>query len=84
MFQIMTAFPPKRWDVQFMSNFNTLGCAEMVGGGLSMEAFLAVRPATGREGSFWLVLTDPEKIKLRFNVNAVLPSGLFAGMVAEA
>ena len=49
-----------------------------------MEAFLAIRPATGREGSFWLVLTDPEKIKLRFNVNAVLPSGLFAGMVAEA
>ena len=80
----MTAFPPKRWDVRFMSDFDTLGCAEMAGGGLSMEAFLAIRPATGREGSFRLVLTDPEKIKLRFNVNAVLPSGLFAGMVAEA
>ena len=76
----MTAFPPKRWDVRFMSDFDTLGCTEMAGGGLSMEAFLAIRPATGREGSFRLVLTDPEKIKLRFNVNAVLPSGLFAWM----
>ena len=43
----MTEFPPKRWDVRFMSDFDTLGCAEMAGGGLSMEAFLAIRPATG-------------------------------------
>ena len=84
LFQTMTAFPPKRWDVRFISDFDTLGCSEMAGGGLSMEAFLAIKPATGQEGSFRLVLMDPEKIKLRFNMNAVLPSGLFAGMVAEA
>ena len=50
LFQTMTAFPPKRWDVRFISDFDTLGCSEMAGGGLSMEAFMAIKPATGREG----------------------------------
>ena len=79
----MTAFPPKKWDVRFMTDFYTLGCAQSADTGVSMEAFLAVKPAAGKEGTFRLVLTGPERIKLRFNVCDVLPSGLFAGMVAE-
>ena len=48
------------------------------------ETFLAARPAKGEEGTFRFVLTGLEKVKLRFPVNKVLASGLFAGMVAEA
>lgn len=52
--------------------------------GISMEAFLAVKPAAGEEGSFRFVLDGPEKLNLKFNVQSVMPSGVFGGMVAEA
>ena len=80
----MTTFLPKKWNVRFLADFDVLGCTSLADSGISMEAFMAVKPAGGREGSFRLVLTGPEKIKLRFNIDDVLPSGLFAGMVAEA
>ena len=81
----MSSFPPKRWDVRFTTDMNTLTAAFGSGGpNIRMEAFLAVRPASGKEGSFRFVLDGPEKISLKFNVQAVLPSGLFSGMVAEA
>ena len=80
----MTTFPPKTWDVRFLEDFDNLRGSSMADSGITLEALLAVRPAAGREGSFRLLLAGPEKIKLRFNINTVLPSGLFAGMVAEA
>ena len=80
----MTTFPPNTWDVRFLADFDNLRCTIMADSGITLEALLAVRPAAGREGSFRLLLAGPEKIKLRFNINTVLPSGLFAGMVAEA
>ena len=40
---------------------------------------MAVKPASGEEGSFRFVLDGPKKISLKFNVQAVLPS-----LVAEA
>ena len=49
-----------------------------------MEAFLAVKPAKGEEGTFRFTLGSAEKVKLRFDIQVVLPSGLFAGMTAEA
>ena len=52
--------------------------------GISMEAFLVVKPAAGEEGSFRFVLDGPEKLNLKFNVQSVLPSGIFSDMVAEA
>ena len=48
-----------------------------------MEAFLVVKLASGEEGGFCFVLDGPEKITLKFNIQTVLPSGLFSGMVAE-
>ena len=81
----MSSFPPKRWDVRFTTDMNTLTTAFRSGSlNIRMEAFLAVRPASGEEGSFRFVLDGPEKISLKFNIQAVLPSGLFSGMVAEA
>ena len=58
-------------------------CTERTEPGIYMETFLAARPAKGQEGTFRFVLYGPEKVKLRFPVNTVLTSGLFAGMVAE-
>ena len=85
LFRTMSSFPPKRWDVRFTSDMNTLTVAFGSGGpNIKMEAFMAVKPASGEEGSFRFVLEGPEKISLKFNVQAVLPSGLFSGMVADA
>ena len=49
-----------------------------------MEAFLAVKPAKGEEGTFCFTLGSAEKVKLRFDIQVVRPSSLFAGMTAEA
>ena len=80
----MSAFPPKKWTVRFIRDMDTMECTSLDDTKISMEAFLAVKPASGEEGSFRFVLTGPEKLKLRFNIQSVLDSGLFAGMVAEA
>ena len=56
----MTAFLPKKWDVRFLADFDSLGCSSLANSGISMEAFMAVKLAGGREGSFRLVLTEPE------------------------
>ena len=80
----MSAFPPKKWTVRFIRDMDTMECTSLDDSKISMEAFLAVKPASGEEGSFRFVLTGPEKLKLRFNIQSVLNSGLFAGMVAEA
>ena len=45
----MTAFPPKKWDVRFLADFDSLGCTSLADSGISMEAFLAVKPAGGRD-----------------------------------
>ena len=51
--------------------------------GLSMEAFMAVRPAGGQEGDFRFALAGPEKLKLSFPINKLLPDPAFDNMVAE-
>ena len=85
----MTSFPPKRWDVRFTKDIDTLTCSSASafgsgGLGISMEAFLVVKPAAGEEGSFRFLLDGPEKLNIKFNVQSVLPSGLFSRKVAEA
>ena len=87
----MTSFPPKRWDVRFTKDIDTLTCSSASafgsrGLGISMEAFLVVKPAAGEEGSFRFVLDGPEKLNLKFNVQSVLPNanGIFSDMVTEA
>ena len=88
-FRKMTSFPPQRWDVRFTKDIDTLTCSSASafgsgGLGISMEAFLVVKPATREEGSFRFVLDGPEKLNIKFNVQSVLPSGLFSRKVAEA
>ena len=80
----MSSFPPKQWAVRYLHDMDQLQCTDHEEPGIYMETFLAAKPARGEEGAFRFVLTGPEKVKLRFTINSVLPSGLFAGMVAEA
>ena len=70
----MSSFPPKRWDVRFTKDMRTLSCTHGPDGpGINMEAFLAVKPASGEEGGFQFALDGPEKITLKFNIQTVLP-----------
>ena len=80
----MSSFPPKQWAVRFLHDMDKMQCTDHMEPGIYMETFLAARLAKGEEGTFRFVLTGLEKVKLRFPVNKVLASGLFAGMVAEA
>ena len=79
----MSSFPPKQWAVRYLHDMDKMQCTERTEPGIYMETFLAARPAKGQEGTFRFVLYGPEKVKLRFPVNTVLTSGLFAGMVVE-
>ena len=79
----MSSFPPKQWAVRYLHDMDKMQCTDHKEPGIYMETFLAARPAKGEEGTFRFVLSGPEKVKLRFSVNMVLASGLFAGMVAE-
>ena len=80
----MSSFPPKQWAVRYLCDMDPMECTAREDKGISMEAFLAVKPAGGQEGSFRFALSGPEKVKLGFNIENVLPSGLFAGMAAVA
>ena len=74
----MSSFPPKQWAVRYLCDMDQLECTASDNTGISMEAFLAVKLAGGEEGSFRFTLGCAEKIKLRFHIEAVLPSRLFA------
>ena len=80
----MSSFPPRKWEVRFLRDMSSMACSDPEGDGeIKMEAFMAVKPSGGQEGSFRFVLAGNKPVKLRFNVESVIPSKLFGGMVAE-
>ena len=79
----MSSFPPATWDVRFLQDMENLECGlSTEDGRLSMEAFVAVRPAGGKEGSFKFVI-DGDMIKLSFPISKVLAGPAFKDMLAE-
>ena len=79
----MSAFPPSKWDVRFLKDMDTLGCTPSENGGLTMEAFMALRPSGGEEGTFKLVLGGTEKLKISLEISRVLPGQAFTNMFAD-
>ena len=79
----MSSFPPKKWEVRFLQDMQTMAC-ENQEQGISMAAYMALKPAGGEEGSFRFVLAGPNKLKIRFEISDVLNNPLFEGMFAEA
>ena len=79
----MLSFPPKKWEVRFLRDMQTLAC-ENPEHGISMGAYMALKPAGGEEGSFCFVLAGPNKLKIRLEMSDVLNNPLFGGMFAEA
>ena len=79
----MSSFPPKQWAVRYLRDMDQLECTAGDNNGIAMEAFLAVKPARGQEGSFCFTLGCAEKIKLKFDIEAVLPCGLFAACLQK-
>ena len=80
----MSSFPPRKWEVRFLRDMDSLSCPEQEGSKINREAFLAIKPSGGEEGSFWLALAGSEAVKLKFNLESVNPCNLFGGMVVEA
>ena len=78
----MSSFPPTSWDVRFLQDMENLECGLQSEGGLSMEAFVAIRPAGGKEGSFKFTI-DGEMVKLSFPISKVLSDPAFRDMQAE-
>ena len=79
----MSGFPPSKWDVRHLHDLDSLGCTPREDGGLAMEAFIAVRPAGGEEGTFRLVVGGRDKLKLSFAVSRLLPGDNFKGMMVD-
>ena len=79
----MSEFPPKKWDVRFLQDMETLECGLQAGKDLAMEAFVTVRPARGEEGNFKFMLAGSSKLRLSFPINKGLPSPAFNNMVAK-
>ena len=80
----MSSFPPKRWQVRYLKDMASLTCEPSEDNEVSMEAYMAIRPAGGQEGNFRFELAGPNKIPLQFDVSDVMESNLFNGMTVEA
>ena len=80
----MSSFPPRKWEVRFLKDMDSLSCPVPEDNEIKMEAFLAIKPSGGEEGSFRFVLAGKEAVKLKFNLESVIPCSLFVGMVVEA
>ena len=80
----MSSFPSRKWEVRFLQDMNSMACSDPDREDkIKMEAFMAIKPSGGQEGSFRFVLSGNKPVKLRFNVESVIPSKLFGGMVTE-
>ena len=55
-----------------------LACNAREDGAPSMAAYMAVKPSSGEEGAFRFALAGPDKIKLRFAIDQILPTKQFA------
>ena len=80
----MLSFPPRKGEVRFLKDMDSLSCPVPEGNKINMEAFLAIKLSGGEEGSFRLVLAGNEAVKLKFNLESVILCNLFGGMVVEA
>ena len=78
----MLSFPSRKWEVRFLQDMNSMACSDPDRENeIKMEAFMAIKPSGGQEGSFRFVLSGNKPVKLRFNVESVIPNKLFGGMV---
>ena len=80
----MLSFPPRKWEVRFLKDMDSLSCPVPEGNEINMEAFLAIKLSGGEEGSFRFALAGNEAVKLKFNLESVILCNLFGGMVVEA
>jgi len=62
----MSSFPPSKWDVRPLKDMETMEAGARENENISMEAFLAVKPAEGEEGAFRFALAGTDSIRLRF------------------
>ena len=64
----MSSFPPRKWEVRFLRDMHSMACSDPKGEDeIKMEAFMAVKPSGGQEGSFRFVLSGNNPVKLKFN-----------------
>ena len=80
----MSSFPPKRWEVRYLKDMDTMTCEPPDAGENALAAFLAVKPAGIEEGNFRFTLAGPDRLKIKFKITDVIDSRLFDGMFAEA
>ena len=79
----MSSFPPPSWNVRFLQDMESLECSLTGENNITMEAFVAVRPAGGQEGNFKFVIGGPRMLKLSFPVSKLLGDPVFNNMTAE-
>ena len=79
----MSSFPPSTWSVRFLQDMQDLECSLEGVENVTMEAFVAVRPAGGQEGAFRFAIGGAKMLKLSFPVSKILGGEAYKNMVAE-
>ena len=79
----MSTFPPGIWDVRVLQDMDGLKCSSKKSDDITLEAFIAVKPAGGEERTFRFALGGSKKLKLSLPVNKVLRGAAFDDMLAE-
>ena len=79
----MSAFPPKTWDVRPLEDMDAMSASPKEGAEHSMQAFLAVHPASGLEGSYRFALTGTNHVTMKVPVQRIIPDQRFKEMVIE-
>ena len=80
----MSSFRPKKWEVRYLKDMDSMEAAQMEEGEISMEALMAIAPAEGEEGSYRFLLAGPDNIRVHVAVDKILPGDNFKDMYIEA
>ena len=79
----MSSFPPSKWQVRYLADFDAMLGTPIEDREISLEALMAIWPAEGNEGAFRFILAGANHIKLRLHVSDILPEECFEDMYIE-
>jgi hypothetical protein len=80
----MSSFPPKKWEVRFLKDMESMRGADADDNTVRLDTFMAVRPSAGEEGSYLFKLSGTAPLKLSLNAEHILAHDHFRGMRIEA
>ena len=76
----METFPPSKWDVRHIGDFDDITVPAPTGSRFHLQALLVGKPAKGKEGQFRFLISGNDHLAFRVNVRDVIDNDLFNDM----